>query len=128
MQLSYPESASPLITTLFISYLVAFHFGCFWNFCGFHQDSHTAVRSKPNHPPSPPPQGTHCCKNMTFTTVIIIQYLFCCMWNLFSGKTWPQLYKRWITIHWINLYPLDRDSSIALSNVWTTRARTIILV
>ena len=29
MQLSYPESASPLITTLFISYLVAFHFGGF---------------------------------------------------------------------------------------------------
>ena len=58
---SYHESASPLITTLFIPYHVAFCFGGFWNFCGFHQDPHTAVRSKPDHPPlpSPPPPSKH---------------------------------------------------------------------
>ena len=54
---SYPESAGPLITTLFKSYLALWLFilVVFEIFHGFHQDPHTAVRSKPDPPSSPPP-------------------------------------------------------------------------
>ena len=69
---SYPERPSPLSTTLFISYLVAFCFGGFWYFCGFHQDPHTAVKSNPDHPPPPPPPPSKhiAAKNMTSPTVL----------------------------------------------------------
>ena len=69
---SYPESAGPLITTLFKSYLALWLFilVVFEIFRGFHQDPHTAVRSKPDHPSSPPPSKHIAAKTMTSTTVI----------------------------------------------------------
>ena len=52
--------------------LHGFLFWWFLKFCGFHQDPHTAVRSKPDHLPLPlPPPSKHiAAKNMTSTTVI----------------------------------------------------------
>ena len=66
---SYPERPSPLSTTLFISYLVAFCFGGFWYFGGFHQDPHTAVKSNPDHPPLLPLKHI-AAKNMTSPPVL----------------------------------------------------------
>ena len=109
---SYHESASPLITTLFIPYHVAFCFGGFWNFCGFHQDPHTAVRSKPDHPPV----NTLLQKNMTSTinvitlkdnTVFILLYVKSVLWLNLA----PVVQKVDNAIHWINLYPLDKSLS-----------------